>query len=308
MTLDPGTNQAWRPRGVVVPLLTPFAGSNVDIESLGRLVDSVVADVDTLVVLGTTGEQVFLTDEQGQRAVEAVLQYAADRCPVVVGIAAPGTHRAVADIHRLVRPGVAGVLVTSGFYFRASPGELSHHFRTVADASPVPVALYNIPQHTGNPLPPEVVAELATHPNIVGMKDSAGDIFAFQDYLRRTPEDFAVLQGREQLTAVSSALGSPGIVSALANMVPSALRTLHELAAAGDPRARELHRAVLTLTDVYADRDFIAILKAVLAARGTLTTPALARPGADSTVDTQVLAAWQAAEDALNEVLARLTP
>jgi 4-hydroxy-tetrahydrodipicolinate synthase len=294
----------WQPHGIVVPLVTPIANGSVDVDSLERLVESVIEHVDALLVLGTTGEQVLLTADQARLVVEATIQCAAGRRPVMVGIAAPGTRRAVDDIDRLAGS-AAGVLVTPGFYFAMSPDDQRRHFETVAEASPVPVVIYNIPQHTGRPVPPGVVADLATHPNVAGIKDSSGDLIAFQDFRRLCPDGFPVLQGREQLAAPSAAAGGAGLVSALANLLPETLRTLHEMAARESARARPLQDAVTTLADVFDGRDFIAVLKSILVARGILSTPELARPWGrlSSVASTRALTEWDAARDQLDGVL-----
>jgi 4-hydroxy-tetrahydrodipicolinate synthase len=281
-----------------------MAGGLVDVDSLERLVESVIEHVDALLVLGTTGEQVLLTADQAQLVADATIQVVAGRRPVIVGIAASGTRRAVADIDRLAGS-AAAVLVTPGYYFAMSPDDQRRHFEAVAEASPVPVVIYNIPQHTGTAVPPGVVANLATHPNVAGIKDSSGDLIAFQDFRRLCPDDFPVLQGREQLAAASAAVGGAGLVSALANIVPETLRTLHETAAREGARARPLQAAVTRLADVFAGRDFIAVLKSVLVARGVLSTPELARPWGhlSTTATASALVEWDAARLLLDSVL-----
>lgn len=259
------------PRGVICPLATPLTeDEQLDAGALRALLDHVLGDVDGVLALGSSGEAAVLQPAVAEEVVETVLEHVDGRVPVFVGAGESGTARAIANARRLEQSGIAGLFVCGPYYYDAvDAAALGGHFEAVADAAGLPVVLYNIPQNTGAALAREQLERLARHPNVVALKDSGGDMFAFQAYLEAVPASFPVLQGREQLAAASVWLGAAGVISALANIAPAALRGVVDAVARGDrDAALAAQRAVTDLASLFDAEHWLSALKAALAELG----------------------------------------
>ena len=268
------------PKGIICPLATPLDDEErVDVATLRRLLDRILPEVDAVFVLGSSGEFPMLRETVAQEMVDATLAHVNGRVPVYVGVADAGTGRAIDNLKRVARSGAAAVVATSPFYYPISEQKaLVEHFTRIAEASALPLILYNIPQNTGIHLTPESVHRLAEHPNIVGIKDSWGDMILFQEFLRARSERFAVLQGREQLAAVCLWLGCDGLVSTLANFAPRMLRRLVTAVQGGNrEEALAAQRAVTDLAQIFNQGYWLVAMKAALAELG-LGTGRLAAP------------------------------
>ena len=259
------------PGGVICPLATPLTDDeDLDIPALQSLIDRVVPDLDGILALGSSGEFALLRPQVAERVVDVIIERVSGRVPVYLGVGDTGTARVRENISRLVRPGIDAVAVTSGFYYPAADQTtLVRHFREIAESSPVPVILYNIPQNTAGNLTPGSVGELAAVPNVIAIKDSWGDFIQFQGYLNAVPEGFPVLQGREELTCAARWLGGAGIVSALANIAPKLLRQVLDTVDAGDVvGARRAQLAVDEAAVVFAQGHWLSALKVAIAELG----------------------------------------
>ncbi|HEY8415974.1 MAG TPA: dihydrodipicolinate synthase family protein, partial [Thermaerobacter sp.] len=186
--------------GIWAPLVTPFdEKEELDLEALAFNVQLYgQTPLRGYVALGTTGEFVHLTDEERGRVMETVVRAAqADDRPVIAGTGGHSTRVAADLARRAAEAGAVAVLVWPPFYYRArlEHAALREYFEAVADASPIPVILYNIPQATGVPLTPELVGELAAHPNIIGIKDSSGQPAQTIAFVREGGPGFQVLVG-----------------------------------------------------------------------------------------------------------------
>lgn len=262
---------AVRPSGIIVPLSTPLdADEGLDRDVLGRLIEWLLPDVDAFFALGSSGELALLRPTVADEVVVAVTEIVAGRRPVYVGIGESGTKRAIDGLRRASAAGVDAVVACGPYYYPVTDqSALLGHFTTIAEASPVPLVLYNIPQNTVSALDSHTVARLARHPNIIGVKDSSGDMFAFQGFLASRSDAFAVLQGREQLALASLQLGADGIISSLANFAPGRLQALRGAAVrrdAGD--ARHLQTEISRLAEVFDQGHWLACMKAVHAELG----------------------------------------
>jgi len=268
------------PRGVVCPLATPLKDDEtLDQVALERLLDHILPDIDGVLALGSSAEYALLRPEVAERVVEVTIEHVSGRVPVYVGVGDTGTARALDNLRRFMRPGVACVVATSSFYYPvADQAALQKHFLTLAEAAKVPLVLYNIPQNTASNLAPASVTKLAAHPNVVAMKDSWGDMFQFQEFLSAVPPEFAVLQGREQLAAASLWLGSAGLVSALANLAPKLVQALRVAVVDGNrDRARATQREVTRVAQLFDQGYWLSALKVALAQQG-FGTGRIARP------------------------------
>ncbi|MBF6613077.1 MAG: dihydrodipicolinate synthase family protein [Chloroflexi bacterium] len=257
--------------GIICPLATPLDDAeDLDVPALHLLLDRLLPDLDGVFALGSSGEFALLRPSTAEHLVDEVIAHVGGRVPVYVGVGDTGTARALANLKRLTRPGVDYIVACSSFYYPISDQDaLAGHFLAIAEASSLPVLLYNIPQNTATPLAPATAARLAEHPNIVGMKDSWGDMMLHQEFLALLSSKFAVIQGREQLAAASLWLGGDGIISGLSNFAPELLQQIAVAVREGDrAKALEVQRAATTLAQVFDQGYWLSALKATLAELG----------------------------------------
>jgi 4-hydroxy-tetrahydrodipicolinate synthase len=247
------------------------ADGRLDEAVLRDLIDALVPDLDGLFVLGSSGELTWLPDEMAIDVARVAVDQTGRRIPVYVGVGDTGLSRTLARADRLADAGADYLVVAAPFYYPVtSEAGVVEYFETVAERASAPVVLYNIPQNTHLPLAPSTVGRLARHPNIVGIKDSAGDWIAFDAFLALRAADFSVMQGREHLAAVSLWSGADGLISAMANFAPRLLQAL--AASIRDERPRTeplaLQATVGELAAVFEQGDWLAGLKVTLQALG----------------------------------------
>ena len=263
-----------RPAGLVCPIATPLTeNETLDVPAYRRLLDRIVDDLDGILVLGTTGEFALLRNDVAAHTVQVTTERVNGRIPVYVGIGDTGTKRVIDKLKFVSENGADYGLVTSPYYFSVNDEDaLARHFLTVADAATVPILIYNIPQHTHVNLTPKLVRRLSKHTNIVGLKDSWGDFFQFQEFLNLKSDDFSVFMGPEQLAAASLWLGADGIVSALSNFVPKLLQRLASDVSAGDQhKARATQQTITSLAALFQYGSVSSALKVVLSELGICT-------------------------------------
>lgn len=264
-------------RGIIPPLITPMREGAVDTAALGRLVDHVVdGGVHGIFIAGTTGEYSMLSDALWADLLTATVEAASGRVPVLVGITRESTAETIAAATQAGKAGADIVVANTPAYFSVSQSELATHFERIADASPLPVMLYNIPQNTGNPIGYDLVVRLADHPNIMGLKDSSGALEPLR-YLKHRLGDrqFGIYLGTDVLGDVCSQLGLDGTVPSIANVVPRLVVDAWDAAQAGDlGRSARLHAIVASYSRIYdlgrqaSGGQFVAAIKRALAIRG----------------------------------------
>ena len=215
-------------KGTGVALVTPFHDDlSIDFDSLGKLIDHVVSGgVDYLVVLGTTGESATLTAAEKKQVLKASLDYTAGRVPVMLGIGGNNTHAVVNEIKNTDFYGVASLLSVSPYYNKPSQEGIIAHYHAVADASPVPVVLYNIPGRTMSNMTAATTLTLSHHPNIVGMKEASGNLEQCMQIAAAMPKDFLLLSGDDMLTRPIMSIGGSGVISVMANAYPERFKLL----------------------------------------------------------------------------------
>ncbi len=245
-------------RGIVVPAVTPFEedGCTVSEPGVHRLVDFLVEQgVQAVFVAGTTGEAAALDDLQWRRLVRAAAGALRGRLPLLAGVLAPTTALAAARARQAADLGADVVVATAPYYYVASPRELVAHFRAIAQATTLPVLLYNIPQNTKVPLTLETCLELARLDGVVGLKDSSGDVTQFRKAvlaLRAGGRDFRMFLGTDLLTDVAVLIGAQGTVPSLANVAGRDLAAAFEAACSGDwARAAHHQSRIAALTRIY---------------------------------------------------------
>lgn len=257
--------------GLAVALATPFEGSgDIDIDGFRRLVRHVVAGgVDVLVALGSTGEAATLDDAERELVIGACLEEAAGR-PVVVGTGHNNTVLAAAMTRRAQELGAHGALVVTPYYNKPVPAGVVAHFEAVASAAPgLPIIAYNVPGRTGLNLTPAALAQLWSNPQVVGVKESSGNLAQIGEIARTLPDGKLLLSGDDNLALAAIAVGAVGLVSVLGNLLPAETKALVEAARRGDlAEAQRVHRALLPVIDALFVESNPIPLKAGLALLG----------------------------------------
>jgi len=223
-------------KGIYAPIPTPFVGDKIAYDKLESNLDYWLGSkLEGLVVLGSNGEFVLLSSEEKLQLITFVCQKAKGRKSVIAGTGAESTAETIYLSQQAAAAGVDAVLVVTPNYYKGSMTDkaLKQFYFAVADATPVPVILYNMPRNTGINLSAKIVAELAQHPNIIGIKDSGGNIVQIAEIIQSTPPDFALFAGSASFLYTSLALGAKGGTLALANVFPNECAELQELFEAG---------------------------------------------------------------------------
>ncbi len=255
--------------GVFTPIVTPFtADDEVDEGALGRNVDrGMKTPLTGLVVLGSNGEAAQLEDAEADRVIEIVRAHVPAGRPLIAGTGRESTKATIAANARAAAAGIDAVLVRTPSFFKAqmTTEVFVRHYTEVADASPIPVLLYNVTMFTGVTLPVDAVERLATHPNIVGMKESGSDISYITELIARTPDDFTMLAGSATTYFHALCAGCDGGILALAALLPDAcvrMRTLVREQRLAEARA--LQHWVMPIAKSVGSAYGVAGLKAAL--------------------------------------------
>jgi 4-hydroxy-tetrahydrodipicolinate synthase len=260
-------------RGAITALVTPFtADGAVDEPALRALVAwQVEQGIDGVVPVGSTGEAATLTLAERERVVAITAETVAGRVPVIAGAGTNDTAAALENSRTLARAGATHLLHVSPMYSKPPQRGLLAHFRAIADASPVPVVLYNVPGRTASNVEPATQLALAEHPNIVATKEASGNIKQIEEILRGRPRGFAVLSGDDALTRDVIAGGGDGVISVVSNAVPAAMHKLCAAALRGDAAgAAALHEQLLPLFGAAFVESNPIPIKAALALMGRI--------------------------------------
>lgn len=210
-------------KGLGVALVTPFDGAGeVDYDALGRLVDNVIAGgVDYIVALGTTAETPTLTAAERDAVAQFVRERNSGRVPLVIGMGGNNTAKLCADLRSCDPTGFDAVLSVTPYYNKPSQEGLFQHYKAVAEASPLPVILYNVPSRTGVNMSAETTLRIAREvPNVIAVKEACGEISQMQDIVKGAPEGFLVLSGDDAMTLPLMSIGGHGVISVVANVFP----------------------------------------------------------------------------------------
>ncbi|MBU6283690.1 4-hydroxy-tetrahydrodipicolinate synthase [bacterium] len=235
--------------GSIVALATPFRGGRVDWAALDALIEAqVAAGQKGLVPCGSTGESATLTHEEHTEVVAFTVKRAAGRVPVIAGTGSNSTAEAIRLTREAERAGAQGALLISPYYNKPTQAGILAHYRAVAEATALPLIVYNIPGRTSSTIEPDTLARLGEIPNVVGVKDSTGSLDRIMDTIAACGESLAVISGDDSLTLPIVAMGGVGAISALANVVPGEMARLTDAAIAGRwDEARSLHFRLLPL-------------------------------------------------------------
>lgn len=209
--------------GTGVALITPFKKDfSVDVDALKKIVDyQVDGGIEYLVVLGTTAESATLTKEEKQLVIDTVIEANAGRLPLVLGVGGNNTAEVVAELKERDLSGFAAILSVSPYYNKPTQEGIYQHFKMVAEASPIPVILYNVPGRTASNMLPETVIRLAKDfKNIIGIKEAAGDIVQAMKLIQHKPEGFLVISGDDMITLPMVLAGGAGVISVIGEGFP----------------------------------------------------------------------------------------
>jgi len=259
--------------GVVPPMISPLTASGEpDKTAIRKLVKHILEGGCTgLFVLGGCGEGAWLTAKQRAAVVRATVQAVAGQAPVLVGIMLPATGPATEAARQAVDEGADVLVVGSPYYYPMDSAIQERHVEAILNTVPLPALLYNIPQCTHHTLSPATVARLAREERVLGIKDSAGNFEAFQQFLavKQTRPTFRVLQGDESLAAASLMQGADGLVPGMANFVPRLFVSLHQAATKGDAATCvKLQTTITDLTTLHSHGHWLPALKAACALVG----------------------------------------
>ena len=224
--------------GAATALITPFSGGKIDFEALEGLIElQLAANIDALLVAGTTGESATLTTEELTELTAFARDRIAGRVPLIAGCGSNSTSHAIELAHAAVKGGADALLAVTPYYNKASDRGLLQHYRALADAAERPLILYNVPSRTGYHLTMEHYRELAKHPNITGVKEASGELGLLEALCDECGDDLDVYTGNDHQIVASMKLGAEGVISVATNVLPEEILTLCRLCAHQDWRA-----------------------------------------------------------------------
>jgi 4-hydroxy-2-oxoglutarate aldolase len=275
--------------GLFIPFPTPFdAAGEVDLSSLqNNMTRWRETGISGVVALGSTGERVHLTESEGRAVVTTAREATPAELSFIVGVGRQSTRATIAEARQAATDGADAVLVSVPYFYRAALTQpvLIQYFRAVADASPAPVLLYHIPQNTGIALTPASVAELSSHENIAGIKDSSGDILNLSEIARSAAPGFAVLTGHGGALYAALCTGARGAVLAVSCAAPEFVLRLMQVVHEGQhERAVAMQQLLTPLAHAVGPRYGIGGLKAALELQGYAGGPVRA-PLANATAE-----------------------
>ena len=244
-------------KGTGIALITPFKQDlSVDTDSLISIVNHVINNgADFLVALGTTSEAPTLSATEKKLVVDTILKANNNRLPVLLGMGGNNTQSVIEAIKTQDFSGIHGILSVVPFYNKPNQRGMRAHFEAIADTSPVPVVVYNVPGRVGVNLQATTCVELAKHPNIIAVKEASGNLQQIMEILRDKPSDFDVLSGDDGITQPLMALGAQGVISVAANAYTAPFsRMMHAMKEGHTVEALRLHYAMLHMNQlIFAD-------------------------------------------------------
>lgn len=235
--------------GAFTALVTPFRDGEVDEAGLRALVEfQIGGGISGLVPCGTTGESATMTIAEHNRVIDIVIEQAAGRVPVIAGTGSNDTRCAVDHTIHAAGAGASAALVVVPYYNKPTQEGMYRHFAAVAEATDLPIILYNVPGRTGVNLLPETVLRLAELPTVVGIKEASGNLDQVSQIAISAPGGFSILSGDDSLTLPIVSVGGHGVISVVSNIVPGAVAELTGAALAGDfAAARAMHARLFDL-------------------------------------------------------------
>jgi 4-hydroxy-tetrahydrodipicolinate synthase len=235
--------------GAYTALITPFRNDEIDEPGLRYLVQFQIRNgIDGLIPCGTTGESVTMTEFEHDRMIDIVIDQVAGRVPVIAGTGTNNTRTTIEHTRYAQAAGAAGALVVVPYYNKPTQEGMFRHYAAIAEASELPIILYNVPGRTGVNMTPETVVRLSAIPTIAGIKEASGSLDQVSQIAIETRSDFAVLSGDDSLTLPIMSVGGHGVVSVVSNIVPDAVAALTGACLRGEfATARTTHQRLFDL-------------------------------------------------------------
>ena len=222
-------------KGMATAIVTPMTTDGIDYEALGRFIDFQIENgINAIVVMGTTGENATIEYDDQKEIIRFTVEKVAKRVPVIAGTGTNNTAHVLHNTKNACEVGADAILVVTPYYNKATQNGLYQHFKTIADASTVPVILYNVPGRTGCNLLPKTVARLAEHPNIVGLKEATGNMAQMVEIMHLCGDKIDIYSGEDALTVPMMAMGGAGTISVLSNVAPKQAVAMTDACLAGD--------------------------------------------------------------------------
>ena len=221
--------------GMATAIVTPMTKDGIDFDALGRFLEFQIENgINAIVVMGTTGENATIEPEDQKEVIRFTVEKVAKRVPVIAGTGTNNTDHVLHNTKNACEVGADAILVVTPYYNKATQNGLIKHFTAIADASTVPVILYNVPGRTGCALQPRTVAKLAEHPNIVGLKEATGNMSQMVELIHLCGDKIDIYSGEDALTVPMMAMGGSGTISVLSNVVPREAVAMTDACIAGD--------------------------------------------------------------------------
>ena len=238
-------------KGMATAIVTPMTATGIDYDALGRFIEFQIENgINAIVVMGTTGENATIEPEDQKEVIRFTVEKVAKRVPVIAGTGTNNTEHVLHNTKAACEVGADAVLVVTPYYNKATQKGLIAHFTTIADASTVPVILYNVPGRTGCALQPKTVAKLAEHPNIVGLKEATGNMSQMVELMHLCGDKIDIYSGEDALTVPMMAMGGAGTISVVSNLVPRLAVDMTDACKRGDyAAAAKLQCDLLPLID-----------------------------------------------------------
>ena len=222
-------------RGMATAIVTPMTPTGIDYEALGRFIEfQIESGINAIVVMGTTGENATIDYADQTKVIAYTVEKVAGRVPVIAGTGTNNTEHVLHNTQNACAVGADALLVVTPYYNKATQNGLYQHFKAIADASTVPVILYNVPGRTGCNLLPRTVARLAEHPNIVAIKEATGNMAQMAQIMHLCGDKIDVYSGEDALTVPMMAMGGAGTISVLSNVAPRQAVAMTNACMAGD--------------------------------------------------------------------------
>jgi 4-hydroxy-tetrahydrodipicolinate synthase len=254
--------------GTGVAIITPFRKDrSIDFKSLEKLIEHLIGNgIDYIVALGTTGESVTLSKDEKNAVVSQVIEVINNRIPLVVGMGSNNTQEIVNSIKSNNFKSIDAILSVAPYYNKPSQAGLYEHFKSIADASPVPVIIYNVPGRTSSNISAETTVKLARDvKGIIAIKEASGNLCQIMNIVKNKPKNFLVISGDDILTLPMIAVGGAGVISVAANAYPREISDMVNYALKNDMvKANEIHYKLLDLIESLFEEGNPSGIKAAL--------------------------------------------
>lgn len=260
-------------QGVFTAIITPFnEDKSVNREELKKLIDfNIENGVSGIVPMGTTGESPTLSHEEHIEIIETVCNYVDKRVPVIAGTGSNSTKEALFMTARAKELGVNASLQVAPYYNKPTQEGFYRHYKKIADEVDLPLIVYNIPGRSGKNIETDTIVRLSEHPNIIGVKEASGSLPQMMDVINRTPDDFIVLSGDDNLTLPLMAVGGKGVISVASNIIPDRMSAMVKAGLNGDfEKMRKMHYELMPFFRVEFIETNPIPIKTALAMKGMI--------------------------------------